>query len=553
MPEFIYEDLLPIGPDQTEYRLVSKEGVSTFEADGRTFLKVSPEAIRNLTEVAIHDISHYLRSEHLQQLANILKDPESSPNDRFVALDLLKNANISAGGILPMCQDTGTAIVMGKKGQQVLTSERDEVTISKGICDAFTKLNLRYSQLAPVTVWEEKNTGNNLPAQVEIYSDYEHADEYNFLFIAKGGGSANKSFLYQETKAILNPKTFMVWLEEKLRSLGTAACPPYHLAIVIGGTSAEFTAKTAKLASTKYLDSLPTTGNAKTGRAFRDPELEKQVFELTQKLGIGAQFGGKYFCHDVRVIRLPRHGASLPISIAVSCSADRQAKAKITKDGVFIEKLEVDPAHFLPETTDEHLDDNVVQVDLNRPMAEITKELAKYPVKTRLSLTGTLVVARDLAHAKIKEVIDSGNAMPEYFKKYPVYYAGPAKTPEGYASGSFGPTTAGRMDSYVDQFQALGGSLIMLAKGNRSKQVTEACKKHGGFYLGSVGGPAARLAKECIKKVEVLDYEELGMEAVWKIEVEDFPAFIVVDDKGNDFFAETSKPLTIGTRPSDAF
>ena len=553
MPEFIYEDLLPVGPDQSEYRLVSKEGLSTFEADGRTFLKVSPEAIRNLTEVAMHDISHYLRSEHLQQLANILKDPESSPNDRFVALDLLKNANISAGGILPMCQDTGTAIVMGKKGQHVLTEERDEVTISKGIYDAFTKLNLRYSQLAPVTVWEEKNTGNNLPAQVEIYSDYEHADEYNFLFIAKGGGSANKSFLYQETKAILNPKTFMVWLEEKLRSLGTAACPPYHLAIVIGGTSAEFTAKTAKLASTKYLDSLPTTGNAKTGRAFRDPELEKQVFELTQKLGIGAQFGGKYFCHDVRVIRLPRHGASLPISIAVSCSADRQAKAKITKDGVFIEKLEVDPAHFLPETTDEHLDENVVRVDLNRPMAEVTKELAKYPVKTRLSLTGTLVVARDLAHAKIKEVIDSGKEMPEYFKKYPVYYAGPAKTPEGYASGSFGPTTAGRMDSYVDQFQALGGSLVMLAKGNRSKQVTEACKKHGGFYLGSVGGPAARLAKDCIKKVEVLDYEELGMEAVWKIEVEDFPAFIIVDDKGNDFFAETSKPLTIGNRPSDAF
>ncbi|MFM7351347.1 MAG: fumarate hydratase [Actinomycetota bacterium] len=553
MPEFIYEDLLPVGPDQTEYRLVSKDGLSTFEADGRTFLKISPEAIRNLTEVAMHDISHYLRSEHLQQLANILKDPESSPNDRFVALDLLKNANISAGGILPMCQDTGTAIVMGKKGQQVLTSERDEVTISKGIYDAFTKLNLRYSQLAPVTVWEEKNTGNNLPAQVEIYSDFEHADEYNFLFIAKGGGSANKSFLYQETKAILNPKTFMVWLEEKLRSLGTAACPPYHLAIVIGGTSAEFTAKTAKLASTKYLDSLPTTGNAKTGRAFRDPELEKQVFELTQKLGIGAQFGGKYFCHDVRVIRLPRHGASLPISIAVSCSADRQAKAKITKNGVFIEKLEVDPAHFLPETTDAHLDENVVRIDLNRPMAEVTKELAKYPVKTRLSLTGTLVVARDLAHAKIKEVIDSGKAMPEYLKRYPVYYAGPAKTPEGYASGSFGPTTAGRMDSYVDQFQALGGSLVMLAKGNRSKQVTEACKKHGGFYLGSVGGPAARLAKDCIKKVEVLDYEELGMEAVWKIEVEDFPAFIVVDDKGNDFFAETSKPLTIGNRPSDAF
>ena len=549
MPEFIYEDLLPIGADETEYRLISKEGVSTFEADGRTFLKVSPEAIENLTEVAMHDISHYLRSDHLAQLANILKDPESSPNDRFVALDLLKNANISAGGILPMCQDTGTAIIMGKKGQQVLTSERDEVTISRGVYDAFTKLNLRYSQLAPVTVWEEKNTGNNLPAQVEIYSDYEHPDEYNFLFIAKGGGSANKSFLYQETKAILNPKTFMVWLEEKLRSLGTAACPPYHLAIVIGGTSAEFTAKTAKLASTKYLDSLPTTGNAKTGRAFRDPELEKQVFELTQKLGIGAQFGGKYFCHDVRVVRLPRHGASLPISIAVSCSADRQAKAKITKDGVFIEKLETDPARFLPETTDEHLDDNVVRIDLNRPMAEITAELSKYPVKTRLSLTGTLVVARDLAHAKLKELVDSGKELPDYFKKYPVYYAGPAKTPEGYASGSFGPTTAGRMDSYVEQFQSLGGSMVMLAKGNRSKQVTDACKKHGGFYLGSVGGPAARLAKDCIKKVEVLDYEELGMEAIWKIEVEDFPAFIVVDDKGNDFFAETAKPLSIGKRP----
>ncbi|MEY4206846.1 MAG: hypothetical protein RL255_683, partial [Actinomycetota bacterium] len=543
MPEFIYEDLLPIGPDKTEYRKITSEGVSTFDADGRTFLKVTPEAIRNLTEIAIHDISHYLRSEHLQQLASILKDPESSPNDRFVALDLLKNANISAGGILPMCQDTGTAIVvMGKKGQQVLTSERDEVTISQGIYDAFTKLNLRYSQLAPVTTWEEKNTGNNLPAQIEIYSDYEHSDEYNFLYIAKGGGSANKSFLYQETKAILNPKTFLIWLEDKLRSLGTAACPPYHLAIVIGGTSAEFTAKVGKLASTKYLDSLPTTGNAKTGRAFRDIELEKEVFALTQRLGIGAQFGGKYFCHDVRVIRLPRHGASLPISIAVSCSADRQAKAKITKDGVFIEKLETDPAQYLPETTDEHLDDNVVRIDLNRPMSEITAELSKHPVKTRLALTGTLVVARDLAHAKIKEVIDSGKPMPEYFKKYPVYYAGPAKTPAGYASGSFGPTTAGRMDSYVEQFQALGGSLVMLAKGNRSKQVTDSCKKHGGFYLGSVGGPAARLAQDCIKKVEVLDYEELGMEAVWKIEIEDFPAFIVVDDKGNDFFAETAKP-----------
>ena len=548
MPEFSYEDLLPIGKDDTEYRLVSTDGVSTFEADGRTFLKVAPEAIANLTELAMHDINHYLRSAHLQQLANILKDPESSPNDRFVALDLLKNANISAGGILPMCQDTGTALVMGKKGQHVLTSERDEISISRGVYDAYTKLNLRYSQMAPVTTWEEKNTGNNLPAQIEIYSDSHHPDEYNFLFLAKGGGSANKSFLYQETKAVLNPTSFMNWLDEKLRSIGTAACPPYHLAIVIGGTSAEFTAKTAKLASAKYLDSLPTQGDAKTGRAFRDLELEKQVHQLTQTLGIGAQFGGKYFCHDVRVIRLPRHGASLPISIAVSCSADRQAKAKITKDGVFIEKLERDPVHFMPEITDEHLDDNVVKIDLNQPMAEILKTLSQYPIKTRVSLTGTMVVARDLAHAKIKSLLDSGQPMPEYLKKYAVYYAGPAKTPAGYASGSFGPTTAGRMDSYVDQFQKAGGSLIMLAKGNRSQAVTNACKANGGFYLGSIGGPAARLAQDCIKKVEVLDYEELGMEAVWKIDVENFPAFIVVDDKGNDFFAETSKPISIGKR-----
>ena len=548
MPEFSYEDLLPVGPDTTKYRLVSKEGISTFTADGREFLKVSADAISKLTEAAIHDISHYLRGEHLQQLADILSDPESSPNDRFVALDLLKNANIAAGGILPMCQDTGTAIVMGKKGQHVLTESRDEASISRGVYDAFTKLNLRYSQLAAVTTWEEKNTGNNLPAQVEIYSDSEHPDEYNFLFIAKGGGSANKSFLYQESKVVLNPTSFMNWLDEKLRSIGTAACPPYHLAIVIGGTSAEFTVKTAKLASTKYLDSLPTTGDAKTGRAFRDLELEAQVHKLTQNLGIGAQFGGKYFCHDVRVIRLPRHGASLPIAIAVSCSADRQAKAKITKDGIFLEQLEQDPAHFLPETTDEQLDSDVVQIDLNKPMAEILQTLAKSPIKTRLSLTGTLVVARDLAHAKIKELIDSGKPLPEYLKKYAVYYAGPAKTPVGYASGSFGPTTAGRMDSYVEQFQALGGSMVMLAKGNRSKAVTDACKKNGGFYLGSVGGPAARLAQDCIKKVEVLDFEELDMEAVWKIEVENFPAFIVVDDKGNDFFAETSKPISIGKR-----
>lgn len=548
-PTFSYSQLLPLGKDETKYRLVSKEGVKVVKLGDRQFLEVSPEALTKLTAEAIHDISHYLRPDHLQQLANIITDPESSPNDRFVATDLLKNANISAGGILPMCQDTGTALVMAKKGQHVLTTSNDEVAISQGIYDAFTNLNLRYSQLAPVTTWEEKNTGNNLPAQIEIYADSEHADEYNFLFIAKGGGSANKSFLYQETKAILNPKAFMAWLDEKLRSIGTAACPPYHLAIVIGGTSAEHTVKTAKLASTKYLDSLPTSGDAATGHGFRDLELEKQVLELTRTLGIGAQFGGKYFCHDVRVVRLPRHGASLPIAIAVSCSADRQAKAKITKEGIFLEQLEQDPAHFLPETTDEHLDDGVVAINLNQPMDAIRAQLSKHPVKTRLSLTGTLVVARDLAHAKIKEAMDAGAPMPEYLKKYAVYYAGPAKTPAGYASGSFGPTTAGRMDSYVEYFQSKGGSHVMLAKGNRSKAVTDACKTHGGFYLGSIGGPAARLAQDCIKKVEVLDYEELGMEAVWKIDVVDFPAFIVVDDKGNDFFAETSKPLTIGTKP----
>jgi fumarate hydratase, class I len=549
-PEFSYQDLLPIGEDKTEYRLLSSDGISTFSADGKEFLKVSPAVIENLTEVALHDISHYLRSEHLAQLANILKDPESSPNDRFVALDLLKNANISAGGVLPMCQDTGTVIVMGKKGQQVLTTEKDELSISKGVYQAFTKLNLRYSQLAPVSTWEEKNTGNNLPAQIEIYSDTDHADEYNFLFIAKGGGSANKSFLYQETKAVLNPKSFLTWLDEKLRSLGTSACPPYHLVVVIGGTSAEFTVKTAKLASTKYLDSLPTKGDAKTGHGFRDLELEKEILKLTQDIGIGAQFGGKYFCHDVRVVRLPRHGASLPIAIAVSCSADRQVKAKITKEGVFIEKLETEPAHFLPATTQDDLDQNEVKIDLNQPMEKILAQLSKYPAKTRVSLTGTLVVARDLAHSKIKELIDSGKPMPQYLKDHAVYYAGPAKTPTGLASGSFGPTTAGRMDSYVEEFQALGGSLIMLAKGNRSSAVAQSCKKYGGFYLGSIGGPAARLAQDCIKKVEVLDYEELGMEAVFKIEVENFPAFIIIDDKGNDFYAEIRRPLSIGKGPS---
>ena len=548
-PQFSYADLLPLGEDKTKYRNIGKAGVSVIKLGDREFLQVGPEALTLLSETAIHDISHYLRAAHLQQLANILKDPEASPNDRFVALDLLKNANIAAGGILPMCQDTGTALVMGKKGQNVLTTAKDEVAIAQGIYNAYTNLNLRYSQMAPTTTWEEKNTGNNLPAQIEIFADSDHQDEYNLMFIDKGVGSANKSFLYQETKSVLNPASFMKWLEEKLRSIGTAACPPYHLAIVIGGLSAEHNVKTAKLASTKYLDSLPTKGDAATGHGFRDLELEERVLELTRTLGIGAQFGGKYFCHDVRIVRLPRHGASLPISIAVSCSADRQAKAKITKDGIFLEELERDPAHFLPDTTDEHLDDNVVKIDLNKPMDAVRAELSKHPVKTRVSLTGTIVVARDLAHARIKEALDAGQPLPQYLKDYAVYYAGPAKTPTGYASGSFGPTTAGRMDSYVEQFQAAGGSFVMLAKGNRSKVVTDACKAHGGFYLGSIGGPAARLAQDCIKKVEVLDFEDLGMEAIWKIDVVDFPAFIVVDDKGNDFFTETAKMISIGTRP----
>jgi fumarate hydratase, class I len=540
MPRFEYSDLLPIGPDETGYRLVTTDGVSTVEAAGRTFIQVEPEALRTLTAEAMHDIAHYLRPAHLTQLASIMNDAEASPNDRFVALDLLKNANIAAGGVLPMCQDTGTAIVMGKRGQQVLTDGRDEEHIAQGVFDAYTKLNLRYSQMAPLTMWEEKNTGSNLPAQIELYA--APGDAYKFLFMAKGGGSANKSFLYQETKAVLNPASMLKFLEEKIRSLGTSACPPYHLAIVVGGTSAEFALKTAKYASAKYLDNLPTQGSM-LAHGFRDLELEQEVLELTRHIGIGAQFGGKYFCHDVRVVRLPRHGASCPVAIAVSCSADRQALAKITSAGVFLEKLETDPARFLPETTDAHLDDDVVRIDLNRPMAEVRAELSKYPVKTRLSLSGTLVVARDIAHAKLKEVLDSGQPLPQYLKDHPVYYAGPAKTPEGYASGSFGPTTAGRMDSYVDQFQAAGGSLVMLAKGNRSKQVTEACAAHGGFYLGSIGGPAARLAQDCIRHVEVLDYPELGMEAVWRIEVEDFPAFIVVDDKGGDFFADVSGPL----------
>ncbi len=553
MPEFRYSDLLPLGPDDTEYRLLTTEGVRTVEASGRIFLEVDPQALRLLTDEAMHDIAHYLRPAHLAQLRRIVDDPEASPNDRFVALDLLRNANIAAGGVLPMCQDTGTAIISAKRGRHVLTDGRDAEHVSRGVFDAYTRLNLRYSQLAPLSMWEERNTGSNLPAQVEIYADDPGGDPaaYKLLFMAKGGGSANKSFLYQETKAVLNPDAMMRFLDEKLRSLGTAACPPYHLAVVIGGTSAEYALKTAKLASAKYLDALPTHGSM-DAHGFRDLDLELQVLELTRSFGIGAQFGGKYFCHDVRVVRLPRHGASCPVAIAVSCSADRQALAKITADGVFLEQLETDPARFTPDVTDEHLDDSdVVQVDLNRPMHEIRAELTRYPVKTRLSLTGPLVVARDIAHATIAERLDAGEPMPEYLRNHPVYYAGPAKTPEGYASGSFGPTTAGRMDSYVKQFQAAGGSLVMLAKGNRSQQVTDACAAHGGFYLGSIGGPAARLAQDCIKHVEVIEYPELGMEAIWRIEVEDFPAFIVVDDKGNDFFAETSQPvLTIGRRPA---
>lgn len=552
MPDFAYSDLLPTGPDTTTYRQLADEGVSVVEADGRTFLKVAPQALTLLASTAFHDIAHYLRPAHLAQLRTIMDDPEASPNDKFVAEDLLKNAVIAAAGILPMCQDTGTAIIMGKRGQQVLTDGTDEEPLSRGVFDAYTTLNLRYSQNAPITMFDERNTGTNLPAQIELYADTApgHETGYKFLFMAKGGGSANKSYLFQETKAILNPDSLLTFLEEKIRSLGTAACPPYHLAIVVGGTSAEFAMKTAKYASAKYLDTLPVAGSM-TGHGFRDLALEQQVLELTRQLGIGAQFGGKYFCHDVRVVRLPRHGASLPVAIAVSCSADRQCLGKITPEGVFIEQLETDPGQYLPDVVDEDLGGDVVEIDLNRPMAQIQAELTKYPVKTRLSLTGPLVVARDIAHAKIKERLDAGEPMPQYLRDHPVYYAGPAKTPQGYASGSFGPTTAGRMDSYVDEFQAAGGSLVMLAKGNRSQAVTDACAAHGGFYLGSIGGPAARLAQDCITSVEVLEYAELGMEAIWKIEVRDFPAFIVVDDKGDDFFAEVSQPvtLTIGRRP----
>ncbi|MBU0797529.1 MAG: fumarate hydratase [Alphaproteobacteria bacterium] len=535
MVDFVYQDMFPLGEDKTPYRKLTSDFVSTATLDGTEILKVDPQALTLLTDEAFKDISHLLRPGHLGQLRAILDDPEASDNDKYVAFDLLKTANIAAAGILPMCQDTGTAIVMGKKGQNVFTGGGDEQAIARGVFKTYTETNLRYSQLAPLSMFKEKNTGSNLPAQIELYATEGSA--YKFLFMAKGGGSANKAFLFQQTPAVLNPEKLYAFLDEKIKTLGTAACPPYHLAIVIGGTSAEINLKTVKLASARYLDGLPTQGSD-TGHAFRDLEAEAKVLEMTRQMGIGAQFGGKYFCHDVRVIRLPRHGASVPIGLGVSCSADRQAVGKITRDGVFLEALERHPEKYLPEVTDEKLGGEVVQVDLNRPMDEIRKQLSAYPIKTRLSLTGPLIVARDIAHAKLKERIDSGEGLPDYFKQHIVYYAGPSKTPEGYASGSFGPTTAGRMDSYADVMMKNGGSLISLAKGNRSAQVKNACKTYGGFYLGSIGGSAARLAQDCITKVEVLEYPELGMEAVWRIEVVDFPAFVIMDDKGNDFFKE---------------
>jgi fumarate hydratase class I len=539
---FTHTPLFPLGDDTTEYRQLDVDGVSVADLGGTSMLQVEGRVLTELTRQAMFDIAHYLRPGHLAQLSAILDDPEASGNDRFVALDLLRNACISAGGVLPMCQDTGTAIIKAKKGQFVLTGGGDEAAIAEGVYEAYLHDNLRYSQMSPVSVWDEVNTGTNLPAEIKIAAT--DGDEYHFLFLAKGGGSANKSLLFQETKALLNPTRLMEFLDDKLRTLGTAACPPYHLAVVIGGTSAESTLETAKLASARYLDGLPTSGGD-TGHAIRDPQLEAEILALTRDFGIGAQFGGKYFCHDVRVIRLPRHGASCPVGIAVSCSADRQALGKITAEGVFLEQLETDPARFLPEVTNDELSDDVVRIDLSRPMAEVRAELSRYPVRTRLMLNGPMVVARDLAHARIAERLAAGEPMPDYLRDLAVYYAGPAKTPEGYASGSFGPTTAGRMDSYVEEFMAAGGSHVMVAKGNRSRQVTDACQRHGGFYLGSVGGPAARLAEECIRSVEVLEYPELGMEAVWRIEVEDFPAFIIVDDKGNDFFDEVSRPVTL--------
>jgi len=536
-PGFAYTPMFPLGPGDTPWKKLEIAGVSTATCDGRTILKIAPDALSELAFRAFHDVSHLLRPSHLASLRRILDDPEASDNDRFVALDLLRNANIAAGGILPMCQDTGTAIVFGKKGQRVWVEGNEEEALSYGVHRTYTETNLRYSQMAPVSMYEEVNTGNNLPVQFDILAapGEDHADEFHMMFVAKGGGSANKTFLYQETRAILNPERLLNFIETKIKTLGTSACPPYHLAIVIGGTSAEATLKTVKLASTHWLDALPTEGS-RTGHAFRDLAMEQQVLDLSRRTGIGAQFGGKYFCHDVRVVRLPRHGASLPVGIGVSCSADRQILAKITPEGVFLEALETDPARFLPETTDAHLGGDAVAIDLNQPMTAIRAQLSALPVRTRVMLTGTMVVARDIAHAKLKERLDRGEGLPDYIRNHPVYYAGPAKTPAGYATGSFGPTTAGRMDSYVDQFQAAGGSMVMLAKGNRSRAVREACRKYGGFYLGSVGGPAARLARDCIRKVEVLEYPELGMEAVWRIEVEDFPAFIVIDDKGNDFY-----------------
>ena len=540
MSDNSFHPLIPNFDDMTEYRLITDDFVETILTGDREILKIDPEGIAQLTAEGFSDTSHLLRTSHLQQLSNILDDPEASENDRFVALDLLKNANISAGRILPMCQDTGTAIVMGKKGENVWVEGDDEAAITDGIKRTYETDNLRYSQLAPIDMYTEKNTGNNLPAQIDIYS--EKGNSYKFLFIAKGGGSANKTFLYQKTKALLNPSSLMSFLDKEIRNLGTAACPPYHLAIVIGGTSAEFNLKTVKMASTHYLDNLPIRGN-EHGQAFRDIELEEKVHKFTQNLGIGAQFGGKYFCHDVRVIRLPRHGASCPVGIGVSCSADRQIMGKITRDGLFLERLEKNPARFLPEIIGDELGGDVINIDLNRPMVEIRAELSRYPIKTRLSLSGSMIVARDIAHAKLKERLDKGEDLPDYVRENAVYYAGPAKTPDGFASGSFGPTTAGRMDSYVDLLQANGGSMIMLAKGNRSQSVTDACKKHGGFYLGSIGGPAARLAQDCIEKVQVLEYPELGMEAIWQIDVKDFPAFMVVDDKGNDFFSEFRAPI----------
>ncbi|TWU41384.1 Fumarate hydratase class I, anaerobic [Novipirellula aureliae] len=531
-PEFVYQELFEFSADKTEYRKLTSEHVSVKEFDGKSMLCLEPEALTLLSQQAFHDINFFLRPAHLKQVAAILDDKEASENDRMVALTMLKNADVASAGVLPFCQDTGTAIVMGKKGHQVW-SQGDEQALSRGVFEAYTENNLRYSQNAPLTMWDEKNTGTNLPAQIDLGAC--DGDAYKFLFVAKGGGSANKTFLYQETRAILNPKTLVGYLTEKMETLGTAACPPYHLAFVIGGTSAETNLKTVKLASTKYLDNLPTSGNAQ-GRAFRDVELEAELLEAAQKCGIGAQFGGKYFAIDVRVIRLPRHGASLPVGIGVSCSADRQAKGKITAEGVFLEQLEFEPLKYIPEELRHRKDEGAVRLDLDRPMSEILADLKKYPIQTRLMLSGPIIVARDIAHAKLKERLDSGQPLPDYLKQHPVYYAGPAKTPTGMPSGSFGPTTAGRMDAYVDLFQSNGGSMVMIAKGNRGRQVTEACHKHGGFYLGSIGGPAAILAKENIRKVEVVEFSELGMEAVWKIEVEDFPAFILVDDKGNDFF-----------------